>query len=384
MTTETLPAVPTSEGLLAAVDRGRQALAEARDDFERIAIRDQAKAAAAAAEVLERRDIQTMASVLIADAERAIAKANPPKTRNLAVPQGNTKNEVRKMRSAHAKLDDDEYAEIVAEAVAEQVPVTRKQLIEHVKRRDRAEAREKALEDAAAVAAPEDLDVAEIGRVSCADYADFLAGLSDVDLVLTDPPYEISKQSGFESGGDPAFANHRTDFGDWDRAPIDLDRLASGCWDALRTGGSVVVFYDLWKITPLADALRRAGFGMLRIVEWVKTNPMHVNPEATYLNTAREIAVSAVKGGSPTFNAVGHTGRYEHPTARNDGHLTRKPDGLFEDLISVHTRPGDLVADPFAGSGTTIRAAAALGRRWAAGDINPVYVDRMRGEADAS
>ena len=399
MTTETLPAHPTPEGVIAAVDRGRQELIAARDDFERIAVRDHAAAAAAAAKVLKLRDVQTVASVLVADAERAIAAANPPQGRGKGrkntvpqedsilddyfVPPGHEIPKLRDMRQAHSNIDDDEYAEIVQVALERQEPITRQGLIEHVRRRDKAAKREAALADAAAAPTAEDFEAASEGRVVCSDYRDFLAGLSDVDLVLTDPPYAISKPSGFGAGGDPAFANHRTEFGDWDEAEIDLGALAGGCYAALRPGGTVLIFYDVWKISYLAEALRAAGFGVLRIVEWVKTNPMHVNPESGYLNTVRELAISAVKGSNPTFNTPGHTGRYEHATVRNDGHLTRKPDSLFADLISAHTLPGDLVADPFAGSGTAIRAAKTLGRRWAAADINPVYVQRMEDEHGA-
>ena len=70
--------VEDSAKLLALVDRGRRALMEARDDFARLRIRDEARAIKAAAEVLKRKDIQTCASVLVQDAERMIAKANPP------------------------------------------------------------------------------------------------------------------------------------------------------------------------------------------------------------------------------------------------------------------------------------------------------------------
>ena len=67
-----------SGNLPAKLDVAKRALAEATDDWQRIDIRDYAKAVQAASEVLKRKDIQVQAANLVMDAERAIAKSNPP------------------------------------------------------------------------------------------------------------------------------------------------------------------------------------------------------------------------------------------------------------------------------------------------------------------
>ena len=72
-------AVSTAENLPALLDAGKRALAQASDDFERIRIADTAKAVQAAATILKRKDIASTASILVARAEREIAKHNPPK-----------------------------------------------------------------------------------------------------------------------------------------------------------------------------------------------------------------------------------------------------------------------------------------------------------------
>ena len=64
------------------------------------------------------------------------------------------------------------------------------------------------------------------------------------------------------------------DFGAWDYVEIDLPAFCALAYRALRNGGSLIVFYDLWKITPLACALREAGFKQLRFIEWLKNNPV--------------------------------------------------------------------------------------------------------------
>ena len=59
-------------------------------------------------------------------------------------------------------------------------------------------------------------------------------------------------------------------------------------------------------------------------------------------------------------------------------HATQKPEALIETLIKASSRTGDLVVDPFAGSGTTAAVAARLGRRWISGDADPRYVGMAR------
>ena len=75
-----LPA-PTPGGLPAKLDTARRSRAEAMTDFERVRLRDEAETVEAAAAILEHKDIQIEASFLVAEAERAISRANPPRGR---------------------------------------------------------------------------------------------------------------------------------------------------------------------------------------------------------------------------------------------------------------------------------------------------------------
>ena len=218
--------------------------------------------------------------------------------------------------------------------------------------------------------------------VQCADYRSFLDTLSPgaVDLILTDPPYAISRKTGFKSLGRRSVKRFAVsmDFGEWDHAEIDLDALAVKSFRALRKGGAAIIFYDLWKLERLRHALEAAGFAMIRLIVWEKTNPVPLNSKRTYLSNSREIAVVGVKGGKPTFNDEYHNGVYRYPIPRHNGsriHPTQKPDSLFEELIKVHSNPGDLVVDPFLGGGTTAVAALALGRHFAGCDIDEKYVE---------
>ena len=212
------------------------------------------------------------------------------------------------------------------------------------------------------------------------DYAHFLKELpmGSVDLILTDPPYAISRKTGFSSLGPNSVKRFAVsmDFGEWDHQEIDLKVLTTGGYRALRKGGTIIVFYDLWKLTTLANALTDAGFKQLRLIEWIKTNPVPLNSKRNYLTNSREIAVLAVKDSKPTFNSVYDNGQYHYPIPNNGKryHPTQKPLKLFNDLIVKHSKRGDFVIDPFVGSGTTAVASVLQGRKFSGCDIDGDYI----------
>lgn len=217
------------------------------------------------------------------------------------------------------------------------------------------------------------------------DFRDLLGSLPSgtVDLVLTDPPYTISRPTGFAKLGDRSVARFAVsmDFGQWDHDNIDLDALSEGMFRVLRKSGTALVWYDLWKLSHLAEAMTRAGFKMLRLLIWEKTNPVPLNMKSTYLSNSREVALVGVKVGKPTFNDQYHNGVYSYPIPRHNGHRihpTQKPLNLFTELVRVHSLPGDLVVDPFLGSGTTAVAAVESGRMFYGGDIDSHYVKEAR------
>ncbi len=212
------------------------------------------------------------------------------------------------------------------------------------------------------------------------DFARFLKSLppDSVDLMLTDPPYNISKKTGFSCVGPNSVERFAVsmDFGAWDHAEINLNHLAKHTYRTLRKGGTAIVFYDVWKLTTLANALTAAGFVQLRLIEWIKTNPVPLNSKRNYLTNSREIAVLAVKSGKPTFNSEYDNGQYHYPIPHNGTryHPTQKPLPLFNDLVKKHSKPGDLIVDPFVGSGTTAIAAISHGRKFAGCDADAGYI----------
>ena len=213
---------------------------------------------------------------------------------------------------------------------------------------------------------------------------DFLKGLrgNSVDLCLTDPPYEVSRDTNFAAGELTGRDTDRfrvsMDFGDWDSSFTGLDIAIKEIHRVLKPGGTLICFYDLWKITTLKDYFDRAGFKQIRFIEWIKTNPVPLNSKTNYLTNAREIAVTGVKRGKPVFHSEYDNGIYSYSICRDKGrfHPTQKPIGLLEELILKHSEEGDLVMDCFSGSGSTAVAAYNKNRSFIGCEISKEYYDK--------
>lgn len=211
------------------------------------------------------------------------------------------------------------------------------------------------------------------------DFLDFMKKLGNdsVDLILTDPPYVVSRETRFHQSSDTnKFSVINMEFGEWDKQEVDLPAFAREAYRVLKKKGTLIVFYDLWKMNKLADIMRLVKFKQIRLIEWLKTNPVPINSKLNYLTNAREIAVLGVKGGSPTFHSLYDNGMYHYPIPGGKRyHPTQKPMELMRDLIFKHSNEGEMVIDPFMGSGTTAVAAIVCKRSFAGCDINEEYID---------
>ena len=169
----------------------------------------------------------------------------------------------------------------------------------------------------------------------------------------------------------------QTEYGDWDTnfTMEKLDEFIGEYYKKLKKGGTLIVFFDLWKITPLKDIMEKHKFKQIRFIEWIKTNPQPLNSQTNYLTNCREIALLGVKGGKPTFNSKYDNAIYEFPLqgGKNRFHPTQKSLPLFEELIKKHSNEGDVVMDTFLGSGTTAIAAKNTKRAFKGCEISEEY-----------
>jgi site-specific DNA-methyltransferase (adenine-specific) len=248
---------------------------------------------------------------------------------------------------------------------------------------------------------------------------------NSIDLILTDPPYIISKSSGLdkhynnvkyneandinEVKSEEEWTNYKlqnaieddthksnyikygsiygkkycvkTDYGSWDSefSLAILEKFIELYYSKLKKGGTLIMFFDLWKITNLKDLLEKYNFKQIRFIEWIKTNPQPRNSKVNYLTNTREIALLGVKDSNPTFNSSYDNGIYNFPLqgGKNRFHPTQKSLALFEELIKKHSNEGDIVLDTFLGSGTTALACKNTKRLFKGCEIDKTYYDKI-------
>jgi modification methylase len=241
-----------------------------------------------------------------------------------------------------------------------------------------------------------------LDRILIGDSAEQMARLpaGSVDLIFADPPYNLQLKGDL----------HRPDNSKVDAVDDAWDQFAGfEAYDAFTRGwlrearrllkpdGAIWVIGSYHNVFRVGAALQDLGFWILNDVVWRKANPMP-NFRGKRFTNAHETMIWAARSDAarPVFN-------YDAAKALNDGvqmrsdwviplctgaerlkdadggklHPTQKPEALLHRVIVTTSRPGDVVLDPFFGSGTTGAVARRLGRRW-------IGIERDQGYARAA
>ena len=226
-----------------------------------------------------------------------------------------------------------------------------------------------------------------------------MAALPDksVDLIFADPPYNL------QLGGDlfrPDGSQVDAVDDDWDK----FDSYASydhftRAWlrearRILKDDGTLWVIGSYHNIFRVGASLQDEGYWILNDIVWRKANPMP-NFKGTRFTNAHETLIWAAKSETAryTFNYKAMKALNDDLQMRSDwtfpicsggerikdddgskAHPTQKPEALLYRVLLATTKPGDVVLDPFFGTGTTGAVAKRLGRRWIGIEREPQYV----------
>ena len=365
MEQEIVPIDEVEQSFLANIERGESALAAAETDYERLEVRDAARAAQVVTAALGRRNLVKRFSVLVSRAERAIAKANPPDNRggrgNRITDDTVSRTDLSRMRQAHDHITDEQFEEIVAES---EEPMTRQQLIklgqEKRKEEERAKKeaeREQAKADAEAVIRQQqEIDDLPIHRVDIVGLNHYIEAAS-VDAIITDPPYEKEFLSCWNKLAE--FAAHA---------------LKPGCPLIVMTGQTL--FAEVWErlkhpelsyrwtiayLLPQGGLTFHRPFGVT--TSW--------KPCLVYTRKGADIP-----DGYPTDVVNAESGRNAndkqlHEWGQNEAGIGQ--------IILKWVPAGGTVCDPFCGAGSTLVAATKLGHPVTGGDIDAgnVYITKQ-------
>jgi DNA modification methylase len=209
-----------------------------------------------------------------------------------------------------------------------------------------------------------------------------------VDLVITDPPYNI----GIDYGAG-AKADRRKDYDLW------CERWINWCYRALKPHGSMWIISGQEHGADIDIAMRNCGLTMRNRITWHETfgvychkkfgrcsrpiyyavkDPKHFtfNAEAVTVPSARQEKYGD-RRANPAGKIMGDVWQINRVCGtfreRVAGVPTQLPEELVERIVRVSSNPGDTALDPFAGSGTTLAVAARLGRAGVGCELNPDY-----------
>ncbi len=218
-----------------------------------------------------------------------------------------------------------------------------------------------------------------------------------VDMIFADPPYNLQLEGDLRRPN-----NSRVDGVDqaWDKFDdlATYDRFTSDWLGAarriLKDDGTLWVIGSYHNIFRVGARLQDLGFWILNDVIWRKTNPMP-NFRGRRFTNAHETLIWCAKGREAryTFNYAAMKALNDELQMRSDWllpicnggerlkdedgrkvHPTQKPEALLHRVILAATRPGDLVLDPFFGTGTTGVVAKRLGRHYLGIERDPDYI----------
>ena len=224
----------------------------------------------------------------------------------------------------------------------------------------------------------------------------FMKTLPDgsVDAIITDPPFgleEFSKKRGHGRSRLGGRSNHVDD--GWDKklnAETVIDSYLNEAVRVLKNKGNLLQFSSLENIAHLMKSAPKELYYKTYGV-WHKTNPIPINMKIRYVNST-ELWIHWVNGArTGTFNANGkpvhnfiETGLTPAGEKRHGKHSTQKPLSVMRWAVETLTNPGDLILDPFAGSGSTLVAAMETGRRSIGVELSEEYCQIIEGRTGGS
>ena len=252
-----------------------------------------------------------------------------------------------------------------------------------------------------AKAKPKPLDL-PVNQIIESDCVAAMAALPDasVDMIFADPPYNL------QLGGDlfrPEGGRVDAVDDDWDKFDtFETYDTFTRAWLAearriLKPNGTLWVIGSYHNIFRVGAALQDAGYWILNDIVWRKSNPMP-NFRGTRFTNAHETLIWASKSEDSryTFNYRAMKALNDELQMRSDwvipicsggervktdgvkAHPTQKPEALLYRVLLACTNPGDVVLDPFFGTGTTGAVARRLGRNWIGIEREKKYVKVAR------
>lgn len=218
-----------------------------------------------------------------------------------------------------------------------------------------------------------------------ADCHDFMRTMPDnsVDLLLTDPPYNIAKYStgNINLPGREALNN---DIAPWDEKELEPKELVNDFMRILKPTGNIFVFTSYNLIGKWHEVFDKE-FDTFQFFIWHKTNPAPKIFKNGFLNSCEMIVCMWNKKHTWNFSNQNEMHNFfESPICmqperlREPKHPAQKPVKLLKHIVKIASNEGDVVFDPFMGVGSTGVAALEEGRRFGGCEIDSIYFEAAK------
>ena len=208
-----------------------------------------------------------------------------------------------------------------------------------------------------------------------------------VDLLLTDPPYNIgqfmkNRQANLNRMRSNFFVGAGWDNGEYDDWIQYIGLFFKEANRVLKTRGTLLTFMSVLKVESIIKAAETAGFYYKTTGVWHKTNPMPRNMNIQFVNSNESWIYFINNGKTGTFNNDGkreldfiQTSITPKSEKSYGNHPTQKPIVLMKHFIELLSNKGDVVVDPFMGSGSTGVASIELERKFIGIELSSQYFE---------
>jgi len=251
------------------------------------------------------------------------------------------------------------------------------------------------------------LDKLPLGQILHGDCIEILKSLPEnsVDVIFADPPYNLQLSHDLyrpDMSKVDAVKDHWDKFSTFKEYDDFTHQWLSASRYAMKDTGTIWVIGSYHNIYRVGAIMQDLGFWILNDILWIKNNPMP-NFRGVRFTNAHETMIWAQKkqGAKYTFNHKSMkalnddlqmrsdwtiplvTGRNRIKSNGTKAHSTQKPEALLYRVIMASSNTGDVVLDPFFGSGTTGAVAKKLGRNWIGIERDKKYIKVAQKRIDA-
>lgn len=213
---------------------------------------------------------------------------------------------------------------------------------------------------------------------------------NSVDLILTDPPYNIGKFMHDRNTNMGKLRKNHFSATNWDNLEYpewlnNMNIFLKNSAKVLKAGGSLIIFMSFMKVETIINLAEKHGFYYKTTGVWHKKNPMPRNMNLHFVNSTEAWIYFTYKKRTGVFN---NGGKVMHDffetglTPKNEkvygGHPTQKPEQLIEHFVTLLSNKGDTILDPFMGSGTTGKICKKLKRKFIGIEISKKYYETVK------